>query len=534
MMVLSSYKKMLFFVLWSFLFCSQDAQNNRKFRSASKKGKDERIYFTREFWRTGTQFSDRGGNRSGSPQLLSIQIEDGVYPKEDQRSSYTFERGSNAGVSADVFDSNVNTFLKSGELVGTPNGVPRYCYHSTYKQPHIKSLKKPLVSKNILTEEFRKQSGLHQTIQGVFKSVLSYKDDSQSDLPQIDMFLNNQYFLYVFFEQNTEKNYTEFIKNICFIERKLIESQPNLIASFRMIFEKEIDKISIFTKYDEIIARSTFLISLKRFFKERLESIDVSKRCFISVFLAMKSIESILLLTRERLYTDNLRLIKKSNHSIYKTLNDVLDKNSNTIIKIIFVVCSFGLNLNDDYLKILNIMSIGIKRRNVNSIVSKLKSSTNLDIDFITDLGFLFESNEIEKIVRAYNSTASFDRNCLNTETFSQNFSSELEKILNEKNFIIQIIKYYSGIFSDTKLQFFNTTVRPKYVDKQYNSLITRSKELFRRNDQDTDSIQDLQKLRLHAFSLFHFVLNYCYNNDINSKNFLRLLETEFKKLMSK
>ncbi|TBU09216.1 hypothetical protein CWI36_0012p0060 [Hamiltosporidium magnivora] len=534
-MCLASYKKIIFFVLWSFIFCSQDTQTNRNLTNTSIESTAKRIYFTRVVLRTDLQAKDRGcGNISVSWQPLGIQITDEINPNEAQRSSYNSSHGSNAGVRAHVFDSNVNAFPKSGELMRTSTGVPRHCNHSTDKQSYIKSLKKPLVSKNFPPKEFRKQSSLHQTLQGVFKSVLSFKDDSQSDLPQIHMFLNNQYFLHVFFEQNTEKNYTEFIKNICFIERQLIETQPNFSASFRMIFEEEIDKISIFTKNDEIIARSTFLISLKRFFKERLESIDVSKRCFISVFLAMKSIESILLLTRERLYTDNLRLIKKSNHSIYKTLNDVLDKNSNTIIEIIFVVCSFGLNLNDDYLKILNIMSIGIKRRNVNSIVSKLKSSTNLDIDFITDLGFLFESNEIKKIVRAYNSTASFDRNCLNTETFSQNFSSELEKILNEKNFIIQIIEYYSGIFSDTKLQFFNTTVRPKYVDKQYNSLITRSKELFRRNDQDTDSIQDLQKLRLHAFSLFHFVLNYCYNNDINSKNFLRLLETEFKKLMSK
>ncbi|KAK1348468.1 hypothetical protein LUQ84_002069 [Hamiltosporidium tvaerminnensis] len=175
---------------------------------------------------------------------------------------------------------------------------------------------------------------------------------------------------------------------------------------------------------------------------ERLKSIDVSKKCYISVFLAIKSIESILLLTDMRLRNDEIKSMRIDHtFSLKDRINNVLDNNLNLIVEIIIVVCSFGLNMEDDFLKILNILNIGIRNWGFGSIDSKFNSPEISDTNFITDLVFSFDTNEIKKITNTYNSTETMSKDCLATATplLSLINSCELEKILMKKKLLYKL-----------------------------------------------------------------------------------------------
>ncbi|TBU12659.1 hypothetical protein CWI38_0679p0010 [Hamiltosporidium tvaerminnensis] len=293
----------------------------------------------------------------------------------------------------------------------------------------------------------------------VSKPIVSYKDVSQSDLPRIENFLNNHYFLAKFFKNNTEINYKKFIKNICCIEQKSMETQPGFSDSNQEIFERELGGI-----------------------KSMFSPTYVSKKCYISVFLAIKSIESILLLTDMRLRNDEIKSMRIDHtFSLKDRINNVLDNNLNLIVEIIIVVCSFGLNMEDDFLKILNILNIGIRNWGFGSIDSKFNSPEISDTNFITDLVFSFDTNEIKKITNTYNST-------------------ETIKDTNEKEIVIQVIKYY--------LIYFLILEKEQYI-----SLETQFRKIIPREDQNSEIFfQDLRKLRFETYHLFHSVFNPCCN----------------------
>ncbi|TBU09835.1 hypothetical protein CWI39_0032p0060 [Hamiltosporidium magnivora] len=149
------------------------------------------------------------------------------------------------------------------------------------------------------------------------------------------------------------------------------------------------------------------------------------------------------------------------------------------------------------------------------SLKSKFNSPEISGTDFITDLVFSFDTNEIKKITNTYNSTETMSKDCLATATplLSLINSCELEKILNEKEIVIQVIKYYLSIFSDSVLPFFNTEEKAELEKEQYISLETQFRKIIPREDQNSEIfIQDLRKLRFETYHLFHSVFNHCYN----------------------
>ncbi|TBU12511.1 hypothetical protein CWI38_0727p0020 [Hamiltosporidium tvaerminnensis] len=484
---------MIFLVFWSSIFGSQGAQFNKNSNKLERAYRDKRQVHSHLYKRTVAKISNT--DYESSRRNISEQDQSGCLSSANYSLVEAAENSNK---------SNTNNAPSSKSCLGAFGEIREYFKSLGSKKsdarPKESSLPPIQFSEDVVS-----------------KPIVSYKDVSQSDLPRIENFLNNHYFLAEFFKNNTEINYKKFIKNICCIEQKLMETQPGFSDSNQEIFERELEGIkSMFSPTCGILAKATFLISLKRFVLERLKSIDVSKKCYISFFLAIKSIESILLLTDMRLRNDKIKSMRIDHtFSLKDRINNVLDNNLNLIVEIIIVVCSFGLNMEDDFLKILNILNIGIRNWGFGSIDSKFNSPEISGTDFITDLVFSFDTNEIKKITNTYNSTETMSKDCLATATplLSLINSCELEKILNEKEIVIQVIKYYLSIFSDSVLPFFNTEEKAELEKEQYISLETQFRKIISREDQNSEIFfQDLRKLRFETYHLFHSVFNHCYN----------------------
>ncbi|TBU09202.1 hypothetical protein CWI36_0052p0080 [Hamiltosporidium magnivora] len=434
---------MIFLVFWSSIFGSQGAQFNKNSNKLERAYRDKRQVHSHLYKRTVAKISNTDYESS----------------RRDQSGCLSSANYSLVEAAENSNKSNTNNSPSSKSCLGAFGEIREYF--------------KSLGSKK--SDARPKESSL-PPIQ-FSEDVVSKPNVSQSDLPRIENFLNNHYFLAKFFKNNTEINYKKFIKNICCIEQKSMETQPGFSDSNQEIFERELGGI-----------------------KSMFSPTYVSKKCYISVFLAIKSIESILLLTDMRLRNDEIKSMRIDHtFSLKDRINNVLDNNLNLILEIIIVVCSFGLNMEDDFLKILNILNIGIRNWGFGSIDSKFNSPEISDTNFITDLVFSFDTNEIKKITNTYNSTETMSKDCLATATPLLNCYTSY--------------KILFDIFSDSALPFFNTEEKAELEKEQYISLETQFRKIIPREDQNSEIFfQDLRKLRFETYHLFHSVFNHCYN----------------------
>ncbi|TBU12423.1 hypothetical protein CWI38_0762p0020 [Hamiltosporidium tvaerminnensis] len=368
----------------------------------------------------------------------------------------------------------------------------------------------------------------YKKLKKTFEAVLLFTSDSDSNLPAIEIFLDNNYLLYELFKINSKKSYLKFIRNIFIIENRLNENRFNFSRNTWEVFVNELNNIDIFAKSNEMLLRNTFLILLKNFVKDKLQSMPLKKRCGIFMFMAMKSIESILILTKREKEIALERRGADTINSIFTNINSILRNNSNIMMEIIVEIFNLGFYLNENFFLVLNITKIGINLRSRNSFVTRFNSTRSFSIEFITDLIFQFDSEEITKIASLFNLSNTTSNQFTNMNMCNPENFLALEKLMSEKYFVIKTIRYYFSIFQDAKSKFLDTNIAHRFVREQYHSLITRFKALISENCPNVE--QDLHELRLDTYYFFHFVLNYCHNHSESSEKYLKALREPYSR----